>query len=112
MRRRRSTSACEYSRVPFGERLGSISPRASYMRSVCGCMSASSAATEIMKTPRSRSTLAVTRVARRGHQAAAPGLFASRRSASRGLPFMTFESSSTAWRCSAVRSLGISITKR
>ena len=53
MRRRRSTSACEYSRVPLGERLGSIRPRASYMRSVCGCISASSAATEIMNTPRS-----------------------------------------------------------
>ena len=37
----------------FGERFGVISPRASYMRSVCGCISASSAATEIMNTPRS-----------------------------------------------------------
>ena len=36
MRRSRSTSSWEYSRVPFGERLGSISPRASYIRSVCG----------------------------------------------------------------------------
>ena len=44
----------------FGDRRGSMSPRASYMRSVCGCMSASSAATEIMKTP--RSWLTVTRV--------------------------------------------------
>ena len=42
--------------MPFGERFGSISPRASYMRSVCGCMFASSAATEIMNTPRSVST--------------------------------------------------------
>src|SRR4051794_3695750 len=62
IRRRRSTSACEYRRVPLGERLGSIRPRASYMRSVCGCISASSAATEIMKTPRSCSTRAVTLV--------------------------------------------------
>jgi hypothetical protein len=29
MRRSRSTSSCEYSRVFFGERLGVISPRAS-----------------------------------------------------------------------------------
>src|SRR4051794_34004554 len=56
MRRRSSTSFWEYRRVPLGERLGSISPRASYMRSVCGCISASSAATEIMKTPRSASS--------------------------------------------------------
>ena len=42
--------------MPLGERLGSISPRASYIRSVCGCMSASSAATEIMNTPRSEET--------------------------------------------------------
>ena len=48
----------------FGERFGVISPRASYMRSVCGCISASSAATEIMNTPRSVATLAVTRVRR------------------------------------------------
>src|SRR5215208_4495197 len=34
------------------------------MRSVCGCISASSAATEIMNTPRSWSTRAVTRVRR------------------------------------------------
>src|SRR5215213_2940981 len=65
MRRSRSTSACEYSRVPFAERLGSISPRASYMRSVCGCISASSAATEIMNTPRPWSTRAVILVVRR-----------------------------------------------
>src|SRR4051794_22005236 len=62
IRRRRSTSAWEYRRVPLGERFGSIRPRASYMRSVCGCISASSAATEIMKTPRSCSTRAVTLV--------------------------------------------------
>ena len=43
----------------FGERFGAISPRASYIRSVCGCISASSAAIEIMKTPRSSSTLAL-----------------------------------------------------
>ena len=36
----------------MGERFGSISPRASYIRSVCGCISARSAATEIMNTPR------------------------------------------------------------
>src|ERR671933_789618 len=35
------------------------------MRSVCGCMSASSAATEIMNTPRSESTAAVMVVVRR-----------------------------------------------
>src|SRR5207253_10757156 len=52
MRRSRCTSSWEYRRVPFGERLGSIRPRASYMRSVCGCICASSAATEIMNTPR------------------------------------------------------------
>src|SRR5437868_74165 len=52
IRRRRSTSSCEYNRVPFGERLGSIKPLVSYIRSVCGCISASSAATEIMNTPR------------------------------------------------------------
>jgi hypothetical protein len=34
------------------------------MRSVCGCISASSAATEIMNTPRSESTWAVMRVRR------------------------------------------------
>ena len=67
MRRRRSTSSCEYNRVPLGERFGSINPRASYMRSVCGCISASSAATEIMNTPRSwrTSTRVVRRVVRR-----------------------------------------------
>ena len=65
MRRSRSTSWWEYSRVPFGERWGSISPRASYIRSVCGCMSASSAATEIMNTPRSEDTCTVVRVVRR-----------------------------------------------
>ena len=43
----------------FGERFGAISPRASYIRSVCGCISASSAATEIMNTPRSSSSRAV-----------------------------------------------------
>ena len=52
IRRRRSTSSWEYRRVPFGERLGSIKPLASYIRRVCGCISASSAATEIMNTPR------------------------------------------------------------
>src|ERR1700720_4918165 len=56
MRRSRSTSAWEYRRVPLGERLGSIRPRASYIRSVCGCICGSSAATEIMNTPRRRST--------------------------------------------------------
>ena len=40
----------------FGERFGVISPRASYIRRVCGCISASSAATEIMNTPRRRSS--------------------------------------------------------
>src|SRR4029079_5133604 len=57
IRRSRSTSSCEYRRVPLGERWGSIRPRASYMRSVCGCISASSAATEIMNTPRVSSIL-------------------------------------------------------
>ncbi len=65
MRRSSSTSACEYRRVPFGERCGQISPRCSYMRSVCGCISASSAATEIMNTPRSASTLTRVVVRRR-----------------------------------------------
>ena len=51
-----STSSWEYRRVPFDERWGSISPLASYMRSVWGCRLASSAATEIMNTPRSVST--------------------------------------------------------
>src|ERR1700689_5380061 len=64
MRRSLSTSSWEYSRVPLGERLGSISPRVSYMRSVCGCMLASWAATEIMNTPRSVSIC--TRIALRG----------------------------------------------
>ena len=66
IRRSFSTSLWEYSRVPFGERCGSIKPRASYMRSVCGCISASSAATEIMNTPRSEETWtwAVVRVRR------------------------------------------------
>src|SRR4051794_7519481 len=43
-----------------------MSPRCSYIRRVCGCMSASSAATEIMKTPRSdaTSTRVVVRVRR------------------------------------------------
>ena len=52
----------------FGERFGVISPRASYIRSVCGCISASSAATEIMKTPRCSSMRAsvLTREARLG----------------------------------------------
>ena len=49
-----STAAC-----PSASACGSISPRASYMRSVCGCISASSAATEIMKTPRSAETSTV-----------------------------------------------------
>ena len=71
IRRSRSTSSCEYRRVPFGERLGSISPRASYIRSVCGCISASSAATEIMNTPRSEETSTrVVRDAPGGHQSA------------------------------------------
>src|SRR5206468_11692292 len=72
MRRSFSPSSCEYRRVPFGERLGSMRPRASYMRSVCGCISASSAATEIMKTPRSEET--VTRVVRRRPAISAPHL--------------------------------------
>ena len=62
IRRSFSTSSWEYRRVPFGERCGSIRPRASYMRSVCGCILASSAATEIMKTPRSVSTSTRVRV--------------------------------------------------
>ena len=45
----------------FGERFGVIRPRASYIRSVCGCISASSAATEIMNTPRRRSIAAASR---------------------------------------------------
>ena len=97
--------------MPFGERFGSISPRCSYIRSVCGCISASSAATEIMKTPRSASTRAVMRVRRIGHHAMQLRP-ASRRIRSRGLPFMTLESSSTAFFCSAERSFGTSMTKR
>ena len=103
IRRSRSTSACEYRRVPFGERLGSISPRASYIRSVCGCISASSAATEIMNTPRSCSTRAVMRV-RRVAISAASGRAAGSRS--RGLPFITFESCSTAPAAPSLRSSG------
>ena len=98
--------------MPFGERLGSISPRASYIRSVCGCISASSAATEIMNTPRSWSTRAVIRVVRGArHQATAPA--ASRRIRSRGLPFITFESclDGVALLVGEVAS-GTSITKR
>ena len=74
MRRSRSTSLWEYSRVPFGERLGSISPRASYIRSVWGCISASSAATEIMNTPRSEetSTRAVLRTRREAISSSSP----------------------------------------
>jgi len=34
--------------VFFGERFGAIRPRCSYIRSVCGCMPSSSAATPIM----------------------------------------------------------------
>src|SRR3954469_14831744 len=41
-----------------------MSPRASYMRRVCGCISASSAATEIMKTPRFVSSVVVVRTRR------------------------------------------------
>src|ERR1700684_4042742 len=70
-----STSSCEYSRVPFGERCGSISPRASYMRSVCGCICASSAAIEIMNTPRPAST--ATRVTRVSLRRAIAGLLGS-----------------------------------
>ena len=89
MRRSRSTSSCEYRRVPFGERWGSISPRASYMRSVCGCISASSAATEIMNTPRSGRHPGGDPRAPGGHQPAPPvAAFASRSSRSRGLPFI------------------------
>ena len=73
----------------FGERFGVISPRASYMRSVCGCISASSAATEIMKTPRSASKLVATLVVRRcaisPRSTFAPVADASRSSRSRGL---------------------------
>ena len=109
IRRRRSTSACEYRRVPLGERLGSIRPRVSYMRRVCGCISASSAATEIMNTPRSWSTRAVIAGAAHATHQRAP---AARRIRSRGLPFMTFESCSTAAFCSSVSFAGMSITKR
>ena len=110
MRRRRSTSACEYRRVPFGERLGSMSPRVSYMRSVCGCMSASSAATEIMNTPRSWSTVTrvVVRAAARHHDP--PRACAN--SFARGLPFITCDSFSTASDCSVLRLAGTSMTKR
>ena len=89
--------------MPFGERLGSIRPRCSYMRSVCGCISASSAATEIMKTPRPRST--VMRVVRRAHRHDA-------KSFARGLPFMTCDSFSTASDCSSLSEPGTSMTKR
>ena len=126
MRCRRSTSACEYRRVPLGERLGSISPRASYIRSVCGCMSASSAATEIMNTPRSpeTSTRVLERVMRVRRvaidQSSAPPPAAAparawppaRKSFARGSPFITLESSSTARSCSSDSDAGTSITKR
>jgi hypothetical protein len=46
-----------------------MSPRASYIRSVWGCISASSAATLIMNTP--RSALTVTRVVVRRRDAMA-----------------------------------------
>ena len=98
--------------MPLGERWGSISPRASYMRSVCGCISASSAATEIMNTPRSDSTRAVTRVVRRVAISPPRSRRAARRICSRGLPFITFESASTASRCSSESSRGTSMTKR
>ena len=97
MRRSRSTSSCEYRRVPLGDRCGSISPRASYMRSVCGCISASSAATEIMKTPRSEVTVI-------GSSCAGVPSRLLARTASRGLPFITSDSLSTASDCSALSS--------
>ena len=90
--------------MPLGERLGSISPRASYMRSVCGCISASSAATEIMNTPRSL----LDGDARGG---AAPDAH-DENSLARGLPFMTCDSFSTASDCSSLRLAGTSMTKR
>ena len=43
------TSRCEYRRDLPGARLGETMPSRSYCRSVCGCMSASSAATEMTK---------------------------------------------------------------
>ena len=105
MRRRRSTSACEYRRVPFGERLGSISPRASYMRSVCGCISASSAATEIMNTPRSDATstrgIAAARSSQRLEELAAR-VAVHRLARARRRP----------WPASSVSFSGSSITKR
>ena len=79
------------------------------MRSVCGCISASSAATEIMNTPRSVATFArmlVRRVAITTLRRPA------RSSDSRGLPLSTFESSSTTTRCSGESARGTSITKR
>ena len=90
MRRRRSTSACEYRRVPFGERLGSIRPRASYIRSVCGCISASSAATEIMNTPRSADSTRDARAAGDGHQDARRPVPREQPRA-RVAPFMAFD---------------------
>ena len=113
----------------FGERFGVISPRASYIRSVCGCISASSAATEIMKTPRSVSirVVVVVRVRRRTCRGAlSSGLLmnhtlstfadvadASRSSRSRGSrSFMVFENSSSARRWSLVSSSGTSISIR
>ena len=107
--------------MPFGERWGSISPRASYIRSVWGCISANSAATEIMNTPRSVETSM--RAARGdatrsgGHQALPPAeapalapAFANR--SARGSPFITSDSRSTAASCSGESVVGTSITNR
>ena len=97
--------------MPLGERLGSISPRDSYIRSVCGCISASSAATEIMNTPRSEETSTrVVRDAPGRHQLASCAEAANSRS--RGLPFITCDSLSTASDCSGESDAGTSITKR
>ena len=105
--------------MPFAERFGVISPRASYMRSVCGCISASSAATEIMNTPRPVETVTrvVVRVTRRragpvGHQAVSSEVSRSANRRARGSPFITSDNASTAASCSLDSVAGTSITNR
>ena len=58
MKRRRSISSAEYSRMLPIVRAGRTSPSRSYLRSVCGCMSSMRAATEM----KSRSELDTLRV--------------------------------------------------
>ena len=100
----------------LGERFGVISPRASYIRSVCGCISASSAATEIMKTPRSSSirsrSVLPSPVRRQPSVLNSPpcaGPSGTPKSEARGLlPLSDSASFSTASRCSSVSSFGTS----